>query len=267
MNDINLSFVLEKEAAANGYFPIKLEINTRGNVVNAIEGEIVFNADFLEIAGINEGTGVVSLWVEKPQAKDNIISFSGVTPGGFQGEAGVVMSVRFKAKKVGQTVIDFKRINVFLHDGQGSQAKVTIKPLMIDIAKEAAIDLPMEEDSAPPEPFEPLISKSIDIFDNKFFAVFATQDKESGIDHYEIHEARYQITPYRWSREESPYLLKDQELKSYVYVKAVDRLGNERVAVLYPQLPWYKNALFLAIIVIGIIAIIALWLTHQRKKF
>ena len=44
---------------------------------------------------------------------------------------------------------------------------------------------------------------------------------------------------------ESPYLLKNQKLNKNIFIKAVDKNGNERVAVLLPQkpLPWYEKLL------------------------
>ena len=42
---------------------------------------------------------------------------------------------------------------------------------------------------------------------------------------------------------ESPYILADQELRSYIFVKAVDKDGNARVTKILPRNPlrWYKN--------------------------
>jgi len=38
-----------------------------------------------------------------------------------------------------------------------------------------------------------------------------------------------------WIETESPRLLKDQELKSHIYVKAIDKAGNETIAAVEPQ--------------------------------
>jgi len=130
----------------------------------------------------------------------------------------------------------------------------------------------------------PEVSRDPNIFDGKWFLVFATQDKGSGIDHYEVLERRelkiqklgfskekslhskfYILNPWRVA--ESPYLLKDQELKSYIYVKAIDKAGNERVATLSPRnlLKWYEIWWLWGIIIIGIIIIYAVWRILRKK--
>ena len=38
-----------------------------------------------------------------------------------------------------------------------------------------------------------------------------------------------------WARAKSPYILKDQSRKSYVYVRAIDKAGNERVEMVKPK--------------------------------
>ena len=91
----------------------------------------------------------------------------------------------------------------------------------------------------------PEIARDESISDDKWFIVFATQDKASGVDHYEVKESRQKILTFfsRWRAAESPHVLKDQELRSYIFVKAVDKTGNERIVKLSPQnsLRWYEN--------------------------
>jgi len=87
--------------------------------------------------------------------------------------------------------------------------------------------------------------------------VFATQDKGSGIDYYEIKESRQKFLKIfkKWVIAESPYVLKDRKLRSYVYIKAVDKAGNERIAVVEPRYPikWYENYWIWIIIILAII--------------
>jgi len=44
-------------------------------------------------------------------------------------------------------------------------------------------------------------------------------------------------------------------LRSYIYVKAVDKTGNERIAVVFPRYPlkWYEKYLFWIIIIIVVL--------------
>ena len=102
------------------------------------------------------------------------------------------------------------------------------------------------EDEESPETFQPEIAQDPAIFNGKWFLVFATQDKGSGIDYYETKETRSKklgtwIT--RWKVVGSPHVLRDQELRSHIIIKAVDKDGNERIEALAPQNPlaWYEN--------------------------
>src|SRR5207247_2300689 len=116
-------------------------------------------------------------------------------------------------------------------------------------------------DTVPPEPFEPQISRNPNIFNGKYFLSFAAQDKGSGIDHYEVCEdigyriqdlgkiiARFlNIKSYSLNScfvtAESPYQLQDQTLKSVIFVKAIDKAGNERIVKVNTKnaLAWYEN--------------------------
>jgi len=88
--------------------------------------------------------------------------------------------------------------------------------------------------------------------------VFVAQDKGSGIHHYELQENRKQkIENRKWEEAESPYVLKDQKLRSFIYVKAIDRVGNERIAMLPPRYPmrWYERPLVWGIIILLLVVL------------
>ena len=109
----------------------------------------------------------------------------------------------------------------------------------------------MKADTEPPEDFTPAIVNDPNVFDGKYFLVFATQDKGTGVDHYEVREGRW-----GWFREaESPYLLKQQKISRDVYVKAVDSAGNERIAVIPARVhsAWWEGYELFAILVVVIL--------------
>ena len=95
-------------------------------------------------------------------------------------------------------------------------------------------------DSTRPEEFRPEIGEDPSIFEGKYFLSFATTDKTSGIDYYEILEIdergfkRGTKKEAEWKMGESPYLLEDQSLQSIIKVKAVDKAGNEKIAEIIP---------------------------------
>ena len=127
-------------------------------------------------------------------------------------------------------------------------------------------------DTMPPEDFEPKIAKDPTVFDGKYFLSFITQDKISGVDHYEIVEElkrgvlqpfitklrkKEHRIPKEWKIAESPYLLEDQSLQSKILVKAIDKAGNERIAEIIPsyKVTW-EDVLFLVILVLIVVGVV-----------
>ena len=73
-----------------------------------------------------------------------------------------------------------------------------------------------------------------------------------------------------WIIAESPYLLKNQRLSDFIFVKAVDKAGNKRTEELQPLHPkktWYENGTFWVIIVVvfGILNIVLSWKRKSKK--
>ena len=287
--ELNLS-APAKEVGIGQQFQVDLILDTEGESINALEGKIIFPADRLELREIRDGNSIINFWVERPRDQNGAIIFSGITPGGFNGESGLILALTFQAKKGGEGKIELLETRALKNDGAGSPVNISTQSLNFRVKEES---LPLEEaivvkvrDYEPPESFIPEVARDESMFDNKWFLVFATQDKSSGIDHYEVKEQRKMRilgwpAPLRdarpgefglwkkWKQAESPYVLADQELKSYIFVKAIDKDGNERVAVRPPQksLSWYENYLIYVIIIIVISAIIAykIWRNLRRK--
>ncbi|MBU1877154.1 MAG: cohesin domain-containing protein [Patescibacteria group bacterium] len=107
-------------------------------------------------------------------------------------------------------------------------------------------------DVTPPEEFTLEIGQELTIFEGKYFLSFATIDKISGIDHYEVRDGKGD-----WKIAESPYLLKDQSLKSKILVRAVDKAGNEKIGEIIPH---EKPFPYLMVILIGLaITVMVIW--------
>lgn len=243
-------------------FEVKLLVNAEQESINAFEGKIVFPRDTLDLKEIRDGNSIVNFWIEKPKNQDGAIIFSGVTPGGFNGRKGLILSAIFEAKKEGVARFEINDARVLRNDGTGSMATLTIAPFEVVVFKGSPAEIPAIpkiRDSERPESFVPEIAKDATLFDDKWFIVFATQDKASGIDRYEIRESRQIIFSMfkKWTSAESPHVLRDQELRSFVFVKAVDKVGNERIIKIAPRNPlaWYENYENWIMIIVGLLII------------
>lgn len=256
-----------QEMLVNQEFKVSIVINTNNETINAIEGEIILPSDILTVKMINDANSIINLWIEKPQIRENKIKFSGIIPGGYKGKQGLLMELFLKTKREGKGTITFQNVKMLKNDGFGTEAPVNISDFIITIKGEMPPNqiIPLEIiDNNPPEPFTPIISQDPAIFNGKYFLVFSTQDKESGIDHYEVREGRGHFV-----KAKSPYLIKNQELNEEIIVKAIDKKGNERLSVVKPlqkKKAWYTEYKTFIIILITII-VIALTLLYSFKKY
>jgi hypothetical protein len=76
-------------------------------------------------------------------------------------------------------------------------------------------------DSRSPMPIEAYISQESTLFEGKYFLIFSTVDKTSGVDHYDIIEGKE-----LFGNASSPYVLKDQSQSKSITIRAFDRAGN-----------------------------------------
>lgn len=244
----------EAVAGAEKEFSVVVNIDAE-KPVNAIQAAISIPEELVPI-DIAEGNSIISFWVEKPNFDESshLLTFSGIIPGGFQGEKEPLLIVKFKTtKQEGETYLSFdkNKTKVYLHTPEGVEDFLELERLTLPISEgKENIGVP-STDNVPPENFKPEISRDPNIFENRWFLVFATQDKGLGIARYEVCEG----SERKCALAESPYLLRNQNLNKNIFVKAVDKAGNERIAVLSSQKPlqWYENYFITGIIMLGIV--------------
>lgn len=248
-------------------FEARVFIDADDEDINAVEGKILFPAGLLEVRDIQDGNSIINFWIEKPKnTLEGQIVFSGIIPAGYRETKGSLFSVVFQAKSSGSGAIEIGDAKVLLNDGRGTPAEVKISNFQLTIKEDGIYNkaqLLEIKDTAPPEDFKPEIASNPLIFDGKYFLVFATQDKMSGIANYKVREGGW-----AWFRvAESPYLLEHQSLDRKIFVKAIDKSGNERIVAVEPRyrLSWYEPWQIWTIIISGAI-IICLILKKIWKK-
>ena len=99
--------------------------------------------------------------------------------------------------------------------------------------------------------------------EGKNYLVFATKDKTSGVEYYEVKEGKESF-----KKAISPYLLKDQNLRSVIEVRVVDRAGNERIVKFVPTFKIIWKDIFiilLILIVMGMILLLAKRILKPKK--
>ena len=211
--------------------------------INALEGEIFFADDYADLEAVSDGNSIINFWIKRPKAtEENHFEFAGVIPGGFKGRQGSLFTLVFKSKSrlnPGEKIANFivgKEVRGLVNDGQGSAAKLSLAPFDLAVPFDGALlsggqaGEVKPNDYYPPENFTPEIGRDPLVFAGKYFLVFGTQDKDSGVSYYEVKEGGRSFL-----RAESPYLLENQLLTERIFIRAVDYAGNVQITATYPN--------------------------------
>ena len=197
-----------------------------------------------------------------------MFSFQGIIPGGYSDKNGLLITLYFEGVKEGTAEIKIKDDSkILLNDGLGTPARSSFSPAVINIKisnEEEPLKFKFTEKILP-ESFTPIVSHSNEIYDGEYFLVFSTQDKNSGIDYYEVSEGDelFKIAT-------SPHLLKNQNLDERIRVRAIDKAGNIRMEIIpvekTEEESKFKEVLFFSVLLIIILVILVKYLYNRIRK-
>ena len=221
---------------------LEVQVDTGKEIINAL-GATIHVPDGIKIDAINNGNSTILFWIEAPtyDDKSDTITFSGITPGGFQGRY-MVLTISGDFTVEDSKKFTFSNVQALKDDGAGTPVSVNL----------SLAEVKTREDIDPPEDFIPLIGQDNNVYDGQYFLVFTTQDKGVGIDHYEVREGYFG----KFTTAESPYLLGQQSLDKKIFVKAFDKSGNMRSVTLEAPHPnkWYRYVLFAILLVVILVS-------------
>ncbi|OGG91679.1 hypothetical protein A3H16_00325 [Candidatus Kaiserbacteria bacterium RIFCSPLOWO2_12_FULL_53_8] len=235
--------------------------------VNTFSGSLHYSRNMLDPESVSDGSSIVGVWLTRPTIDStSVISFAGLTPGGYRGVGGKVYSVVFRAKKAGTATLTLDSLTVLRNDGSGTREPVAGASLQLSIQTKSLGGYTGAADADPPEPFAVYLTNSSNATSGDQQIVFSAVDKNSGIDHYEAAEKRpfFFWRAIAWEKTESPYTIHDQNLFSDVYIKAVDHAGNERISV-FPHRHFFSPSEWLILLGILTVFIIAWYMRWKRK--
>jgi hypothetical protein len=105
-------------------FDVSVFVNTEGNSINAVQIDLEFSPDLLQVTSPTAGSSFISVWIDQPfySNKQGIISFKGGVPSpGIKTSAGLVSTISFRAKTSGTATISFSDSSrILLADGRGT---------------------------------------------------------------------------------------------------------------------------------------------------
>jgi hypothetical protein len=272
-NAATLDVTADPTAAIGQPFQVGVALDTQGDDANAIQGEIVFPPNLFTLEAINDGSSPVSLWIEPPhETSSGTIVFSGIVPGGFKGETNSVFGAILVPTGIGTGVIDIENVQLLRNDGQGSVIPLTTAGQTVVVGSTATSPGELTTPSTTPQKFTPIVSHSPDVYGGKYFLVFSTTDKGSGINHYDVLEmpsgASLGGNP-AWITATSPYLLKDQSLSSDIYVRAVNNEGGAIIMKIPARFPYSAATQFALFGFALLVALAILWIgfvIYRRRQ-
>ncbi len=113
----------DTDVATGEFFTIDVIVGAHVPV-NAINIEIAFPDDQIEIDGIDTGESVITIWTEEPKVEGNKVILSGGTfRKGFLGEH-LVAQINARAKKNGTAKFSIDQSKILAGDGKGTQVSV-----------------------------------------------------------------------------------------------------------------------------------------------
>jgi hypothetical protein len=239
----------------------------KGECVNAVDGVLTYSSN-IEPVDISIGDSIFNIWVEQPtiNRENNTITFAGGIPNGYCGRiigdprlTNVLTEIVFRSPGFtiaaggvdeNKAVIAFSdETTAYLNDGRGTKATLATYAASIQLNSSAGSRMINEwkeevsSDNIPPEKFSVSLHKDDKAFSQKYYIIFNTADKQTGIDQYQVmEEPLTQFGSFQWGRADapwvkarSPYVLEDQSLNSIIRVKAIDKAGNEYISNLIPD--------------------------------
>lgn len=246
---------------------VRLDTNV-DECINSASAELHYPADLIKASAVSNGESLFTLWTEEPSVdlEQGIVRFEGGIPGGYcgliQGDpertnivAKVIFSVpgnmiggRAVGDREPMTVTFGSSTRVLLNDGFGSVAALSLKSGKY-VRTRTSLGLKNEwlnvtqQDVTSPELFNVSLERDANTFQGKYFIVFSTVDKQSGVHHYEVMEDDpLRLGFVRGKKNEkalfmtvkSPYVISDQTLGSRITVRAFDHAGNVQETILPP---------------------------------
>ena len=107
-----------------GTFNVSFYINTAGKSINAIDAKILFPPDKIQVVSPSTGQSVIQLWTKQPTYSNvsGTIIFQGAIPApGLNTSSGLISTVTFRVKEMGEAIIKFSdESRVLLNDGKGT---------------------------------------------------------------------------------------------------------------------------------------------------
>lgn len=109
--------------AVDSTFDISVMLDTEGESINAIDVELKFPPEKLQLVSPKTSQSIISVWTSQPKFNNQtgVITLQGGIPGGVNLSGAMVATLTFRVKSVGSAIVKFQDASrVLLNDGLGT---------------------------------------------------------------------------------------------------------------------------------------------------
>ncbi len=106
-------------------FDVPIYLNTENQSINAVSVFLKFPADKIQLVSPSAGQSIIGLWAVPPRFNNQqgTVELQGLIPNGINTSNGLITTLTFRVKAVGQAVVKLlDESKVLLNDGQGTDA-------------------------------------------------------------------------------------------------------------------------------------------------
>lgn len=220
-------------------FIASVRLDNAQECINAAHVEVLYPVASLRAVDFSRGSSIFSLWAEEPaiDTATGVVRFSGGVPGGYCGRIpgdpvisnvlGKIIFTVIAAPAPSAEIMPSSNSSVYLNDGEGTKSSLEVQGAVITLSPtpmggENPWLQEVGADDIPPDPFALEVQSTRGLFAGRYYIVFSTVDKQSGLSHYELYERG------AWKRVTSPHQLRDQSPET-ISLRAIDKAGNERL--------------------------------------
>ncbi|MEK7133713.1 MAG: hypothetical protein AAB804_01420 [Patescibacteria group bacterium] len=217
-----------------------LFLDTQGKAINALDGAVLYDEKKFEFKGVVDGGSIISAWLRKLGTEGpGQLLFSGIIPDGYEGGRGKLFTLYFIARDVGDGAI-VMRSDAYLNDGDGTRIVTDSLSSSVTIVQGrvagALSEVPTADIEAP-HSIKAVVAQNKAMFGGRPFIILDAKDSQSGILRYELLQSETELSfealetrSFAWRTISNPEAL-SSPIGKYLYVRAIDKVGNATVAV------------------------------------
>ncbi|GIW66549.1 MAG: hypothetical protein KatS3mg095_0447 [Candidatus Parcubacteria bacterium] len=127
----------QKTVNVGDSFNVVVYVESSDQTMNAVSFRLSFPNDLLKANNFSKSGSIINFWVQDPKILTGEISTEGVVLNpGYQGSAGKILTINFKALKEGTANLNFISGSVLANDGQGTNILKNLNSAIIQVKSE-----------------------------------------------------------------------------------------------------------------------------------